>query len=108
MRTIAQQLKITDFPFTVEDKDGHVIYFESSDGYWEKREFDAEGNEVYSEDSDGWCKSEFDAEGNEVYYEDSAGTIFDKRPKGKAIAKVEEARKLLKQAEKELKEVRSE
>ena len=148
-KTIAQQLNITDFPFTVEDKDGNRVYWEDSDGwwekrefddandlvysedsdgvfekhryddygnqiyferstgYWEKRKFDAKGNEVYFEDSIGyWEKRKLDAKGNEVYHEDSDGTIIDKRPKSKAIDKVAKARKLLKQAEKELKEAK--
>ncbi len=31
MKTIAQQLNIKDFPFTINDKDGNQIYFERSD-----------------------------------------------------------------------------
>jgi hypothetical protein len=51
--TIAQQLKIKDFPFVIKDKDGNTIYYETSTGYWIKRERDANGNEIYYEDSDG-------------------------------------------------------
>tara|TARA_R110002012_G_scaffold308141_1_gene514197 strand:- start:122 stop:484 length:363 start_codon:yes stop_codon:yes gene_type:complete len=100
MKTIAQQLKITDFPFTVEDKDGNGVYFENSDGYWWKSEHKdgnevyyenssgywvkweyKDGNEVYYENSNGyWWKSEY-KDGNEVYYENSNGCIIDNRPK---------------------------
>jgi len=31
--TIAQQLKVKDFPFTIKDKQGKEIYWEDSDGY---------------------------------------------------------------------------
>ena len=103
MKTIAQKLKIKDFPFVIKDKDGNEIYFEYSNGSWWKCECDANGNEIYCEysngywqkyerdangkviyyeDSDGsWQKWEFDANGNKIYYEDSDGVIRDNRPK---------------------------
>jgi hypothetical protein len=37
MKTIAQQLNITDFPFEINDKNGNEIYFENSTGYWYKK-----------------------------------------------------------------------
>jgi hypothetical protein len=80
--TIAQQLKIKDFPFVIKDSNGNQIYYETSDGYWVKSEYDANGKEIYFEDSNGyWAKSEYDANGNEIYFEDSDGLIEDKRPK---------------------------
>jgi uncharacterized protein YbcV (DUF1398 family) len=51
--TIAQQLKIKDFPFVIKDKDGNEIYWETSDGYWIKYEYDVNGIEIYWENSDG-------------------------------------------------------
>jgi hypothetical protein len=54
--TIAQQLKVTDFPFIIKDKDGNQIYLEASDGYWSKREYDANGKEIYYENSEGVIK----------------------------------------------------
>jgi len=104
-QTIAQFLKVKDFPFKFKDKNGEVIYFEDSNGYWckrerecdikgneiyfedsngywAKREYDIKGNEIYREDSDGyWCKIERDDKGGLIYCEDSKGTIIDKRPK---------------------------
>jgi len=98
--TIAQQLNIKEFPFIIKDADGKVIYWETSDGYWVKREY-AGGKEIrceYSfgywekrewtdgqmiryEDSFGyWVKREY-AEGKVIYSEDSNGRIRDKRPK---------------------------
>ena len=34
-------------------KKRRVIYFESADEYWCKFEYDSQGNEIYSESSDG-------------------------------------------------------
>lgn len=53
MATIAQQLKVTEFPFTIYDKKGNEIYFENSKNYWVKREFDQKGNQIYFESSEG-------------------------------------------------------
>ncbi len=72
--TIAQQLKIKEFPFVIKDSNGNQIYSESSFGYWAKREWDNNGNEIYWEDSNGyWAKSEYDTNGKEIYYESSSG-----------------------------------
>ena len=81
--TIAQQLKIKDFPFIIKNKDGKDIYREDSDGYWSKSEYDSNGNTIYYENSNGkWFKSEYDSNGNLIYYEASNGIItIDKRPK---------------------------
>ncbi len=51
--TIAQQLGIKDFPFVIKDKNGRVIYYERSDGYWSKREYDDNGDVIYWENSHG-------------------------------------------------------
>jgi hypothetical protein len=55
MKTIAEQLK-HDFKkgsLSLYDSNGNRIYFETSYGYWEKREYDSNGNKIYYEDSDG-------------------------------------------------------
>lgn len=102
-KTIAQQLKITEFPFTIRDKRYHLIYSESSSGYWNKyqrnesgviihqedsnggwanRELDAEGREIFYQNSVGiLIKREFDLDGNVIYYETEKGVNFDKRTK---------------------------
>ena len=83
MKTIAQQLNVKDFPFTIRDKNGNQIYFENSNGYWYKRERDSNGNKIYYENSTGyWEKSEYDSNGNLIYWENSNGEIRDNRPKG--------------------------
>lgn len=101
MKTIAEQLNVKEFPFTIRDSRGNAIYYENSNGYWYKREYDSKGNRIYFEDSIGfwekteydskgnqiyvrssggfWCKKEYDSKGNEVYYEDSRGAIIDNR-----------------------------
>jgi len=102
-KTIAQFLGVKEFPYRINDNNGKTIYFERSDGYWEKREYDSSGNEIYYEESYGywsksefdlnanviyyensnlfWCKQEYDSSGNRIYYETSNGTIMDKRTK---------------------------
>lgn len=85
MKTIAQQIN-WDFEanggLEIKDKNGRRIYFEISDGYWSKYEYDSEGNEIYYINSDGfWAKYEYDSERNKIYYEDSEGKIIDNRPK---------------------------
>ena len=74
MKTIAQQLNVTDFPFEIIDKNGNQIYFEDSDGYWSKRKFDSNGKGIYFETSNGsWAKYEYNSDGKEIYYENSTG-----------------------------------
>ena len=101
--TIAKQLKIKEFPFTIKNSKGKEIYYEDSDGYWVKREYNSKGNEIYLEKSTGyWVKREYNSEGNrtrfetstgywsiceydeedkEIYFENSNGTMVDDRPK---------------------------
>jgi hypothetical protein len=103
MKTIAQQLNIKEFPFIINDSHGNEIYYEDSNGYWCKYEYDSQGNEIYYETSDGfwskkeynsngyityleystgyWYKKEHDSNGYLIYHEDSNGDIIDKRPK---------------------------
>lgn len=93
MQTIAKLLK-HDFdkgPLYLYDSNGKLIYYEKSNGYWVKREFNSNGNEIYFERSNGfWYKREFDSNGNEIYYENSNGTIIDNRPKPSCKGKVVE------------------
>ena len=63
-QTIAQQINWnfeTNDELEIKDKNGNQIYFEDSNGFWTKREYDSKGNEIY--------------------FEDSGGYIIDKRPK---------------------------
>ncbi|CAB4142301.1 hypothetical protein UFOVP449_37 [uncultured Caudovirales phage] len=80
--TIAQQLKVKDFPFIIKDSKGNPIYWECSRGFWEKFEYDTNGNEIYYEDSSGyWSKRDVDTNGDQIYFEDSNGMIQDNRHK---------------------------
>ena len=59
---------------------GDMIYYENSNGYWIKYEYDNQGNLIYYENSDGfWEKYEYDNQGNLIYYENSDGEIEDNR-----------------------------
>ena len=81
-QTIAQFLKVKDFPFVIKDKNGKEIYREYSDGYWFKREYNDKGKEIYYENSTRlWRKYEYDDQGNQIYFENSDGFIMDKRSK---------------------------
>jgi len=93
--TIAQQLKVKEFPFEIKDSNGKVIYYENSDGSWYKREYDSSGKVIYYENSDGvWRKYEYDSKGNEIYFESSYGNIVDNRPKQKEYTMDEVAKAL--------------
>lgn len=79
--TIRDILKFKDgreidvaFPIRLVDGKCKEVYYENSEGYCFKREYDADGNRTYYEDSYGfWLKCEYDANGKETYYEDSKG-----------------------------------
>ena len=91
MKTIAQQLNVKDFPFEISDKNGNQIYYENSDGYWAKYEYDSNGNEIYFENSTGyWVRQEYDSNGNPIHVEDSDGYVEDNRPKQSCEGKVVE------------------
>lgn len=61
MKTIAQQLGITEFPFEIRDKNGNVIYWEKS--------------------NNSWYIQEYDSNGTIIYLEEDGNVIFDDRPK---------------------------
>ena len=62
------------FPIDIEDSHGNKTYFEDSDGFWYRCEYDKNDNETYCENSDGyWLRYEYDKNGNETYFEDSDG-----------------------------------
>jgi len=62
------------FPIEIKDANGNETYFEDRDGYWSKWEYDANGNWTYFENSvENWGKRECNAKGKETYYEDRDG-----------------------------------
>jgi hypothetical protein len=80
MKTIAQQLKIKEFPFIIKDADDKEIYCEHSSGFWQKYEW-ADGQVIRYEDSNGfWVKQEWDGD-KVIYWENFKGLIVDNRPK---------------------------
>jgi len=83
-QTIGQWLK-WDFEangdeLIINDKNGNSIYFEASNGFWEKREWDSQGRLIYTEDCSGfWEKFEYNSESNCIYYKNRNGVIKDNR-----------------------------
>jgi len=68
------------------DANGNQTYFKNSEGFWYKHEYDANGNQTYYEDSEGdWYKREYDSNGNETYFEDSKG-YKDGTPRSQSCA----------------------
>jgi YD repeat-containing protein len=56
------------------DEKGNLTYCEDSDGYWYRHEYDKNGKVTYYENSNGfWSRREYDENGNRTYYEDRDG-----------------------------------
>lgn len=51
MKTKAQELGVTEFPYIEYDGSGNKIYWEDSNGLWEKYEYGQDGELVYFENS---------------------------------------------------------
>jgi len=67
------------------DNNGNITYYECSNGFWFKRDYDVNGNLIYGEQSNGfWFKRDYDVNGNEIYFENSKGEIVHNRPKKKS------------------------
>jgi hypothetical protein len=68
--TIAKQLKVTEYPFTIKDKNGNQLYSEDSKGYWDKREYNNHGKLTHYINSRGyWEKIVYDTNGYPVRFE---------------------------------------
>jgi hypothetical protein len=68
-QTIAQRLKVTEFPFVIKDKRGNVLYEETRRNKWERNEYDEKNRIVYHEEyhevsSGFWMKKTYDRFGN--------------------------------------------
>ena len=75
MKTKAQELGITDFPYEEYDDNGNVTYWENSRGDWELSVVNDIGNVTYYESSGGYSwNSKFDNDGNEIYCDYNDGT----------------------------------
>ncbi len=76
-QTIAQKLKIKQFPFEIWNKKGNIIYKEFEDNSWARWEYNLQGHQIYYENSKNyWEKKEYDSKGKKIYYEDSEGVII--------------------------------
>ena len=42
------------FPIEIKDGSGKETYYENSDGYWSRSEYDENGKETYCENSNGY------------------------------------------------------
>jgi hypothetical protein len=80
MKTIAQELGVTDFPFEIRDGKGNLIYIEMEDGFWIKWQWSNKRQMYCQNSSNYWEKREYDSSGNEIYYENSTGKIINNRP----------------------------
>ena len=70
MKTKAEELGITKFPYKEFDGKGNLTYEEWEDGLWWKYEFDDKSNMTNRECSYGdWWNRKFDKEGNTTYLE---------------------------------------
>ena len=65
---------------TVVKQGGKTLYREKDNGFWVKKEYNADNQMTYREYNDGyWERWEYDDYGYENYYEDSDGDIIDER-----------------------------
>ena len=80
MKTIAQHLKIKEFPFIIRDENGNTIYQENEVNVHFRFEYDSRGNEIYFEHMDGyWRKTEYDQYNNVITKIDRNGIIIDNK-----------------------------
>ena len=60
------------FPIEIIDAHGNRPYYEDSDGFCCRWEYDSRGKVTYNEDNeDNWYKCGYDSRGNMTYFEDS-------------------------------------
>tara|TARA_R110002012_G_scaffold68563_1_gene178170 strand:- start:10 stop:255 length:246 start_codon:yes stop_codon:yes gene_type:complete len=74
MKTKAQELGITNFPYEEFDENGNETYTERSDGNWWKRKYDNKGYLTYYENCLGtWKNRKYNNKGYLTYVEWSDG-----------------------------------
>ena len=74
MKTKAQELGITNFPYEEFDENGNETYTEFSSGNWFKYKYDENNNLSYFEQSNGyWYKRKCSKNGNLNYKEHRKG-----------------------------------
>jgi len=55
------EVESNEYPVILYQKIGDkylIVYYENSNGYWEKMEYDSNGNLIYSEDATGYTYRE--------------------------------------------------
>jgi len=68
-----------DSYITKRDEYGNLVYYENANGWWWKKEFDANGNCLYRGDSSGmWIRKSYDENNNEIFYENYLGIKWTK------------------------------
>ena len=63
----------------IKDKNGKEIYYEDSNKFWAKWEYDSKGAFYHEDSNKYWAKWELDSQGKVIYCEDSNGQIVDNR-----------------------------
>jgi len=65
---------------TVVKQGGFMVYREKDNGFWVKKEYNADNQMTYREYNDGyWERLEYDDYGYQNYYENEEGDIEDNR-----------------------------
>ena len=74
VKTKAQELGITEFPYREFDKNGNITYCEYASGCWYKYKHDDMGNWVYYEKcTNFWWVHKYDMNRNITYWGNSNG-----------------------------------
>ena len=80
LKTKAQQLGITEFPYMELDEKKRIIYYEQKDGYWYKKEWHKCGYDSLVLFNTGlYIKYDFNDKGKQIYCETFAYPIYDSR-----------------------------
>ena len=70
MKTKAQELGITDFPYKEYDKNVNLTYYEKNNGNWWKYGYDERGYRSHYENCLGvWRNVKYDNKGDVIYTE---------------------------------------
>jgi hypothetical protein len=89
LKTKAQQLGITEFPYFERDEKNRILYYEREDGYWYKQEWHKCGEQCLVFFDDGlYMKRDFNDDGTQNYTQTySDKDIYIIKKKNKKIAK---------------------
>jgi hypothetical protein len=80
LKTKAQHLGITEFPYIEYDEKNRIIYYEQHDGYWYKKQWHKCGYDSLVLFNTGlFIKYDFNDKGKQIYCEDFFNVISDNR-----------------------------